>query len=163
MRQDRFLLGILAGIGVLVVLAVGLFFLRRGTLEYGPDSTPDGVVRNYIVALKKNDYERAFSYMAKMDPPADYLTYQQSFYPQASEIASTGVEIGQVTITGNDALVQISLLQGNNGLFSESYRNEQVANLTLEGGSWKIQQMPYPFWNYAWVPTVKAQPAPANP
>ena len=162
MRQDRFLTGILVGIGVLVILAVALFYLRSGTLTYGPDTTPEGVVRNYIVALKKGDYERAFTYLATMDPAPDKLTFIQTFRTQASDIASTGLEVGQSTLSGASAIVQISLMQGNSGLFNETYRNEQTVELVQEGGSWKIQQMPYPFWNYAWTPPVKVQPAPGN-
>jgi len=159
MRQDRFLLGILAGIGVLVVLAVALFFLRRGTLEYGPEASPDGVVRNYIVALKKGDYERAYTYMATIDPMPTKIDFIQTYRNQAAEIASTGLEVGQVTLNDTTgAIVQISLVHSNSGLFSESYRDEQNAELIQEGGNWKIKQMPYPFWNYSWVPPVKAQP-----
>lgn len=158
MRQDRFLLGILAGIGILAVLAVALFFLRRGTLEYGPETTPEGVTRNYIVALKKGDYERAFSYLGGLDPMPTTPDFIQSFRNQSAEIASTGAEVGQAIVAGSGATVQISMVHSNSGLFAESYRDNQNAELTQENGSWKIKQMPYPFWNYAWVPPVKAQP-----
>jgi len=44
MKQDRFLVGILVGIGVLVVIALGLFFTRQDKQEYISDDTPKGVV-----------------------------------------------------------------------------------------------------------------------
>lgn len=162
MRQDRFLLGILAGIGVLVVLAVGLYFLRQGNLTYGPEDTPGGVVRNYVVALKKGDYDRAASYLVTMNPAPDKLSFIQAYGAQSSELASTSVEVGEESIILNKATVQLALVQGNSGLFNEPYRSQQVAELVRENGSWKIKQMPYPFWNFSWTPTVEAQPAP-NP
>jgi hypothetical protein len=44
-RGDRFLLAILVAIGVLVVLAVVLFYTRGGTGDYGLEDTPEGVLR----------------------------------------------------------------------------------------------------------------------
>ena len=55
MLQDRFLLVILAAIGVLVVIAVGLFFVRGDAQDYGLEDTPDGVLHNSIVALEEED------------------------------------------------------------------------------------------------------------
>ena len=51
MKQDRFLTGILIGIGLLVVVALAVFFTRKDSQTYIPDTTPDGVVHNYVVAL----------------------------------------------------------------------------------------------------------------
>ena len=160
MRQDRFLLGILAGIGVLVVLSVALFFLRRSTLEYGPETSPDGVVRNYIVAIKKGDYDRAFAYLIMPDPKTDKLSFRQGISPQMAEISSTGIEVGQVSVDGAHAIVTISLIRGNGGLFGDVYREQQTAELTQKDGAWKITSMPYPFWNYSWVTPVPAKSAP---
>ena len=63
MRGDRFLLAILIAIGVLVVLAVVLFYTQGGINDYGLEDTPQGVLRNYILALEKGDYQRAYSYL----------------------------------------------------------------------------------------------------
>jgi hypothetical protein len=157
MRQDRFLIGILAGIGILVVLSIALFFARRGTLEYVAEDTPDGVVRNYIVAVKKGDYDRAFQYLAPVDPAIDKLSFTQTFTNQGSEIASTGVEVGLATIDGDQALVQVTMLHNNGELFGSVYREQQSAELALSGGSWKIKTMPYPYWNFGWS-TTPAKP-----
>jgi hypothetical protein len=165
MRQDRFLIGILAGIGLLVVVAIGLFFIRRGTLAYGPETTPDGVVRNYVVALKTGDYDRAYTYLGSFSTKPEKLLFRQMFLSSlASQIASTGIELGSASIDGSKAVVQITLLQGGGELFGTVYRNVQTVELSLEGGTWKITNMPYPFWDYGWVApakeTVPAQPAP---
>ena len=161
MRQDRFLIGILAGIGVLVVLSVALFFARRGTLAYGPDDTPEGVTRNFVVAIKKGDYERAYGYLATIENKPDLFAFRQTYQQlQASEVASTGVEIGETNMETEHAYVQMSMLRGGGGLFSDVYRDQQPAELVLEGGAWKIKAMPYPFWNFSWTEPVKAEPAP---
>ena len=66
MKQDRFLIAILAGIGLLVVAAFVLFFVRQSNLNYVSDDTPEGVVQNFVLALHKGDYEKAYAYLAKI-------------------------------------------------------------------------------------------------
>jgi hypothetical protein len=161
MRQDRFLTGILAGIAVLVILTVGLYFARRGTLEYGPEDNPAGVTRNFIVAIKKGDFDRALAALADIENKPDAFAFRQTFQQfQASEVAATGVEVGAATVQGEQAYVQVSMLRGGGGLFNEAYRDQQSAELVLQGGVWKIKAMPYPFWNFSWTEPAKATPAP---
>ena len=60
MKQDRFLTGILIGIGVLIVISVALFFMRKDSqLTYLDDTKPENVVHNYAVAVYKKDYDKA--------------------------------------------------------------------------------------------------------
>ena len=56
MRQDRFLTGILIGIGVLVIAALAVFFIRRDGQSYVAENTPEGVVHNYVVSKLNKDY-----------------------------------------------------------------------------------------------------------
>jgi hypothetical protein len=159
MRQDRFLIGILVGIGALALLAVALFVARRGALDYGPDDTPAGVTRNFVVAIKKGDYDRAYGYLAEMENKPDTLAFRQTFQQfQASEVAATGVEIGAENVSGERAYVVVSMVRGGGGLFSDIYRDAQSAELVLENGEWKIKMMPYPFWNFSWSEPVKPEP-----
>ena len=65
MRQDRFLTGILIGIGILVVAALAMFFIRRDDQAYLSDDTPEGVVHNYVVSILNKDYEKAYGYLAE--------------------------------------------------------------------------------------------------
>ena len=49
MKQDKFLTGILIGVGALVVLALVLFFTRQDKRDYLPEDTPEGVAHNYVL------------------------------------------------------------------------------------------------------------------
>jgi hypothetical protein len=165
MRQDRFLVGILVGIAVLVVLALVVFFVRRGSLSYGPDDTPDGVVRNYIVALQKQDYERAYSYMADIVQKPSLAAFTQPLAgPQAQEIASTSLEITSVNVdaSGNSATILVSMVRGPTGLFTNNPVDLQTADLVRQNGAWKIRNLPYPFWSYNWSVPVEAKPVPLD-
>jgi len=166
MRQDRFLVGILVGIAVLVVLALAVFFLRRGSLSYGTDDTPDGVVRNYIVALQKQDYARAYSYLADIEQKPTLAGFTQPLAgPQAQEIASTSLEITAVNVdaSGNSATIQVNMVRGTTGLFTtNNVIDYQAVDLVRQNGAWKIRILPYPFWSFSWGVPVEAKPVPLD-
>ena len=48
MKRDKFLLGILVGIVLLVVVALVLFFNRKDNLTYSEGKEPTDVVNNYL-------------------------------------------------------------------------------------------------------------------
>ena len=174
-RQDRFLLGILIGIVVLVVLSLVIFFARQGSAGYGLENTPQGVFQNYIIAIGKGDYERAFRYIA--GPPSsagqgtpvalpDFNQFKQYFLSEsASQLVNTGVQVGEGRINGDFAVVDVTILQTSGDPFRSIMRQSQLAQLILKNGTWKINQSPYPFWSYDWSApqgkTIPAVPVPA--
>ena len=58
MKQDRFLTGILIGIGVLIVIALAVFFTRKDSQTYVSEDAPEGVVHNYVLAVLNKDYPK---------------------------------------------------------------------------------------------------------
>ncbi|MEW5941441.1 MAG: hypothetical protein AB1750_17385 [Chloroflexota bacterium] len=153
MKQDRFLVGILIGIGLLVALALGLFFTRQDSaLAYGPEDTPEGVVRNYVVAVFQRDYEKAYSYLADKDGKPTFDQFKNAFLQNYVNPDNAGVDVGEAEINGDQAFVTVYIQYGSNDPFSSGYRDEQRAALILQNGAWKIEQMPYNFWSYDWYP-----------
>jgi len=151
MKQDKFLTGILIGIGALVLLALGLFFARQdGQREYIADSTPDGVVHNYVLAVLDKDYQKAYSYLADLDHKPKYEEFRQSFFNGMVSPSNVGVDIGSVEINGDEATVWLALYYSNNDPFSSRYSNEDRALLIKQNGAWKLSSMPYNFWDYNW-------------
>jgi hypothetical protein len=156
MKQDRFLIGILVGIGILVILALALFFTRQDNQEYVSDATPEGVVQNYILALYKDDYDKAYSYLAEADYKPTYNEFRQAFFNHFLDPGSAGLEIGETEIVGEEAYVNVYLIYSPSGPFSSGYRNTETAHLERQGGEWKLLQMPYNFWLYDWYqPTLE--------
>ena len=163
MKQDRFLLGILIGIGALVILALALFFIRKdNTLTYGPEDTPEGVVRNYAVAVFQRDYEKAYSYLANKDAKPTFDQFKRSFLQNNVNPDNIGLDVGAAEINGNEAFVTVYLQYGSSDPFSSGSRNEDRAVLVKQNGKWKIEQMPYyNFWSYDWYP--QSTPMPIKP
>lgn len=150
MKQDRFLLGILIGIATLVAAAILVFLLRPDTLEYGAEDTPEGVVRNYVIAIHRADYERAYTYLADAEYKPTIDTFSEPFMLNFVDPASSGVEVLDAKISTQSASVELSILYNNNDPFSGGYRNTDFASLVLQDGQWKLKLMPYPFWYYDW-------------
>ncbi len=158
MQRDRFLIGILIGIGVLVLVALILFLSRQGQSQYGDESSPSGVLHNYILALQKRDYERAYRYLADFEGKPDLAQFQQSFLSnQGQSIDNTPVEIGETVADelNQSAFVQMTLIHGSRDLFDSGYRETNTASLVRQNGAWKIQSIPYPYGSWP----IKAEPA----
>jgi len=163
MKKDRFLLGILVGIGVLAVLAIVLFFLRQSHASYVADDNPAGVVQNYVLALYKMDYPRAYSYLAEGQSKPDLDHFRQTFTVQRFDLSNFGMQVGDVIINGDDATVSVTLMNAGNGPFNDIQRNLQTAVLRRQSGAWKIDNIPYPYWDYSWYQVPAETPQKAIP
>jgi hypothetical protein len=159
MKQDRFLLGIIIGIAVVIVAALALFFLRQADKPdyYEPENTPDIVVHNYIVALQKGDYNRGLSYLSNVGNKPDIIRFRQDLFNQNQNLTGYSLQIGDTQINGDSATVAVNIIQAGSGLFGDSSSQSQNVTLDRETSGWKISAMPYPYWSYDWYqPTAPA-------
>ena len=151
MKQDRFLTGILIGIGVLVVIALTVFFTRKDTQSYGAEDVPEGVVHNYVVAILNKDYEKAYGYLADLPHKPTLDAFRQSFLNGGVNPNNAAVDIGTSDVVGEEASVEVVLIYSPGDPFSSGYRDAQRAVLVKQNGAWKISWMPtYYFWDYSW-------------
>lgn len=151
MRQDRFLTGILIGIGALVVIALAVFFTRKDTLTYVSEDTPEGVVHNYALALINKDYEKAYGYLADIEYKPTYEEFRRPFFNRYANPENSAVDIGEAEIDGDQASVEVTQIYNPGDPFSSGYRDTQRAILVRQSGAWKISFMPaYNFWDYSW-------------
>lgn len=151
MKQDRFLMGILIGIGVLIIAALAVFFIRRDSQTYIAEDTPEGVVHNYIVAVLNKDYEKAYGYLAELDHKPTYEEFRNAFVTGNVNPQNSAVDVGESEVTGDDAYVEVSMIYNPSDPFSSGYRDVQRAILVRQGGAWKLSSMPtYYLWDYSW-------------
>lgn len=152
MKQDRFLTGILIGIGVLVIAALAVFFIRRDTQTYVQEDTPEGVVHNYVVAILNKEYERAYGYLADLDNKPAYDEFRNSFVTGIlGNPGNSAVDVGDSEVSGEDATVEVAMIFNPSDPFSTGYRDVQNAILVKQGGDWKLSSMPtYYLWDFNW-------------
>ena len=150
MKQDRFLIAILAAVGILVVAALLVFFFLQDSQAYGAEDTPEGVVRNYIIAISKKDFERAYTALLDAPDKPSYLEFQQSFLSHRLDPSNVSVRITDAKTTGDNAVVNLILTHGGTRLFNGSWSEPGSAMLVQQNGNWKIVEIPYPFWAWEW-------------
>ncbi|MCU0487425.1 MAG: hypothetical protein MUE67_00575 [Anaerolineales bacterium] len=147
LKQDRFLLILLLALGGLVVSAVVLFFVRSGEQEYGPTDTPEGVVRNYILALQKGDYPTAYSLLALDADLPSLEQFENGLLAQRQTFDSLSVRLGTAVQAGQTAMVRLIVLHTSGGPFQDTWQDETSVTLRLDAaGDWKITAAPWPFW-----------------
>lgn len=153
MKSDKFLIGIVIGIVILVIVAVSVVLMRGQTENYVADDTPAGVVHNYFLAIQREDYEKAYSYLSdeiKAKPDLNDFILAADNYGYRGEAS---LKIGETTIENNRAQVQVAITTySGGGLFdSGNYTSRDTVHLrATPSGEWKIFQFPYPYWGYGW-------------
>ena len=151
MKHDRFLTGILIGIGVMVAVALALFFARQDGPAYRSDATPEGVTFNYALAVTNGDYQRAYGYLADMDNKPSYEQFRDSFFHGAVNPENAAMDVGAAEIDGDDALVELTIMFPQGDPFSRGYQSTDRAQLVRQSDAWKLKYMPtYNFWDYNW-------------
>jgi len=149
MKHDKFLIGILAFIGLLVVAALALFF-ARDQAEPMPDDTPEGVVYNYILALQEEDYETAYSYLEDKPKKPTLTSFENHFSQSYMDLSGYAVDIVEARIHGTTARVDIVITRVAIGPFSDEWNETDTVILVQQDGEWKIESMPYMFWDWGW-------------
>lgn len=153
MKNDRFLVGILIFIGLLVVTALVLFATGNSQQVYLPEDNPEAIVHNYTLALSNGDYARAYGYLAdKKDKPAEVDF--RSFFSQYDPLQNVGLRVGSSDILQDQAVVDVTIVYGSTGPFDTGFDRPDLAILVLEGGDWKLISMPYPYWDFGWFGEV---------
>ena len=151
MKQDRFLTGILVGIAVLVIIALAVFFTRKGTQTYISEDNPKGVTHNYVLAVLNKDYKKAYSYLAELDNKPTYEQFRDAFLKGAVNPNNSALNIGNSEINSDTASVEVILIYSQSDPFSTGNRDVQYATLVKQEGAWKLTSMPsYYFWDYSW-------------
>jgi hypothetical protein len=164
MKQDRFLVGILIFIGLLVIAALALFFIRQDTQVYGADDTPEGVIRNYALAVQKQDFQQAYTYLSDKNNKPTYDAFRRAFLTNQLDVSNNALQVGSIQyLNSGEATVSVSMLNGGNGPFAQSWSSTDTATLVQQDGAWKLSYMPYPFWSYDWYQLAQPTAQPAKP
>jgi hypothetical protein len=161
MKQDRFLMGILIFIGVLVIAALVLFFARPSTAVYQPDDTPAGVVYNFALAVQSNDYGRAYASLADLENKPSEVVFRQGLIYNSSGTDGYAIQIDETQMLDSEnAWVNVSIHYLSSGPFDNGWTSVDHAVVVRQNGVWKVSLMPYPYWSYDWYQptTVPTKP-----
>ena len=138
-RRPRWgLVALLAGVGLVVVIALVAVFARGGPTQYGAD-TPEGVVQRYSQAVVDGDDEEA-------------LTYVAPEVARSCERASTGTDDYRLTLIrtaerdGNARVeVIVTTVYGSGPFGANEYESDEAFDLAKVGNTWLIESAPWQF------------------
>ena len=146
--NNKFLLSIVLGVVLLVVVTFAVI-LRRPAPTYQLDEQPGGVAHNYLLALQRQEFERAYGYLSptlKGYPPsvdrfaADILDNRWDF--QFNNNTSVSVVIDSVQVIGEEAVISVrqTTFYRDGFLSSNQYTTTFTMRLRLAqpDGAWKI-------------------------
>ena len=154
MKNDRFLIGIVIGVILLVVIATILVLIRSQGEEYTADDDPAGVVHNYFLAIQRKEFEKAYDYLADdLEAKPDLDKFIRTVDQNTRYEAESSLQIGETNIAGDRARVEVSITtyHGGGPFERSSYSTPDVAHLKqFPNGQWKITGYPYPYWDYDW-------------
>lgn len=152
--SDRLLWGIVGGAVLLAIIAAVVVFMRTEP-EYRTGNDPDDVVFNYILALERGDYERAYSYLSPTLPgyPKNVQQLRTQIPPsQFSDddvsymVVDSKVNGDYATVLVRETIVYrtdlISVSQSTNTITMELVRTDTGWQLIGGGGSW--------IWEWCW-------------
>jgi len=139
-------------IGVLIIVGVVLGLTLGGgqTASLLPEDTPEGTVQRYILAIKAEDYEKAYGYLspAALADTTNYDTYEEwsQRYSRYRESRGWKATLGESSITGDEATVEVTIdVFLPDVPFSDPvYTNRYSFQLEKEGTSWTITSPVYP-------------------
>lgn len=153
-RRDPFLIGILAGIVVLLVVAGASVALLRQPARELPADTPGGAVQRFLAALERQDYDAAYGYlsdrMARKPTREEFTRHnatERNYQEQQSRI-----RIDTEKVNGDNATVTVSIthFSTRSGPFSGSseYTTSETFTLQREDGAWHVTALPYRYQPY---------------
>jgi hypothetical protein len=165
MRSTRFLFVIAVGVVILVAALLISALLYFEPFQYQADDTPEGVVHNYLLALRRQDYKRAYGYLSPslLGYPADldkfvadvdrFKTnvnrppYDMSWYQ--GDVALT---VEPEWVTGDEAGVRVHAEKPRNTQLFGSGQDSYTFYVGLRrlNGAWKIEYAEL-YWDFCWL------------
>ncbi len=156
LRDDRFLVGILAGIGLLLLLALAAILLLRGSAQDLPATTPAGTVQRFLRALENQQYDAAYGYlsdtMSNKPSREEFARYNAD--TGAYEGTGTRLRIERESISDASASVVVQVTHYTNDLppFASEWTTTETFTLRQVGGAWQITSLPYRYWPPKYYP-----------
>lgn len=157
-QPDLFLVGIITAVVLLILLAIFLVWQTPSTAEYQAEDSPEGIAHNYLLALQREEYERAYGYLSPNLP--GYPPSAEAFFTDVHRWCFRDSErtaplaVVDSDMVGQRAVVTISetIYHRRDGLldFGRDYY-QRLIDVSLEqiDGRWYIQHSDR-CWSYDW-------------
>ncbi|GAA1968156.1 hypothetical protein [Microbacterium deminutum] len=135
-RRPRWaLIVLLAGVGLVVVIALIAVFAHGAPAQFAAD-TPEGVVQRYSQAVVAGDVDTALTYVV----PDVAGSCEQT--GTSGDIRVTLVKTVEHDTTAN-VDVQVVTVSGSGPLGTNEYASDEVFRLVKHGDTWLVESAPW--------------------
>ncbi len=152
--STKWLIGIGAALGVLVVVAVvGALISDSGQPELLPEDVPEGITQRYVLAMIDGDLDEAWGYLSPELQAGCILEQWREVAKRQSHLEDSQILLDEVNRI-NDTEVTVSLNRRRTSQpdpfeFSFSpeestYHFEEFRLKRQNDGAWRISQLPWP-------------------
>jgi hypothetical protein len=158
-KTDKILIGIVAGIILLVVVAFGVALSKPQT-TYMAEDTPEGVAFNYLFALQQKDYERAYGYLepALLGHPRNVAAFEDdirdfswTFSRMYNDSVTLSVESADISGKRADVTIQETRFYEGDLFSSNQYTSSFSMTLRQDAnGQWKVVDSDR-YWLSCWT------------
>ncbi len=151
--SNRFLLGF----GIIIVAIVGIAVTLAITggnepVKLLPDTSPEGIVQRFLMAVKDHDYLKAYGYLAPQPEQVKGDSYENwvRSLQSSRDTSSWKASILKSTVSDNIATVEVAVdvLRSEGPLANPVTTNRVTFMLQKEGGMWLINQPADIWWLY---------------
>jgi hypothetical protein len=141
----RWLLGIALAVAAVAVASVVLVLVRQPERSLLPEDTPEGVVQRYVLAIQRQDFREAYSYLNdNLQEACAYSYFSDSTRYWLSNNVS--VELGDTERLDGRAIVEIRITNEDTSPFAgrTGYSYTEQFVLTEVDGAWRFSEPPPP-------------------
>jgi hypothetical protein len=145
---DRFLIGIVGGVVLLIVLGV-VVVLTMGRPRPAPPADANGpaaVVQAYVEAIRAGNTEKARTYLSREALTAEQSRNRPPYASNVNDNVRILVEPVSSTEDTADVRITISSFNSRSEPFSASSSNRSIrVRLVREDGAWRVNQPLEPY------------------
>jgi hypothetical protein len=142
--SDKFLVSIVVAI-ILLVVVVFAVVLTRPEPAYQPEETASGVAHNYLLALQREEFERAYGYLSPRlsDHPASVEEFSDQLEDYAwrfREDVEKTMAVESERVVGSRTVVSVRETRFYGGGLFDSGQSVNTFEMKLEqeGDAWKL-------------------------
>jgi hypothetical protein len=151
--SNRFLLGFGIVIAAIVGIAVTLAVTGGNEpVKLLPETSPEGIVQRFLMAVKDQDYLKAYSFLAPQSEQIKGDSYENWVRSTQSsrDMSSWKASIVKSTVRENDATVEVAVdvFRPDGPLANPVNTNRVSFLLQKEDGKWLINQPVDIWWLY---------------
>lgn len=137
---DRTLIGAVAAVAIIVVVAIAVVLTGDRVVELDP-SSPEGVVQQYMNFVLDGDEEEALALTTFADEECTRVRAEITYQEETVRIV-----LGDVDVSGDRADVDVTVTRSDGDPLSGYEWSEHVTfELERVDGEWKIDEVPWPF------------------